>query len=178
MIWLAIGIVLFCGILNRVRGGLWGPAIDGGIAAVDGGKKPGTQLARAIFAVGMDGALTLWTHEFWMLLSIPLWFIDEFLPNGDYLGAVNLWQDLEATGVGIGNVLLVGALMWALSYFHLYSGLWWAIIVAGALKGVVYLVANRLPFGIGNGWGFNQGAEMAELLFGLVLGAGIVGSAV
>lgn len=141
------------GLLNRVRGGFLPTG--------------STQLARAIFALGM-GAMLAFAHlDPWLLLSIPLWFAGEFMPNGDYLGMTSWLQFLEATAVGVANVLLPALLAFWLGYQVATV----ALMIAGALKGVCYLVAKYIPSKIP---GFQQGAEMAELLFGLVLGAGVI----
>lgn len=141
------------GLLNRVRGGYLPTG--------------STQLARAIFALGM-GAMLAFAHlNPWLLLSTPLWFAGEFMPNGDYLGMTSVWQFLEATSVGIANVFLPALLVGWLGN-HIGAGV---LVGAGALKGGCYLVAKYIPSKI---QGFQQGAEMAELLFGLVLGAGVI----
>lgn len=172
MIALVVPLILLGGILNRVRGGLFPTG--------------STQLARAIFAVGMAVMMMLvtWLVQptaavFWLLLSAPLWFACELLPNGDYLGMTSFLQFLEATAVGIGNVLLPAGLLFAMTYFHLFAGIWWLLLVFGALKGVVYWVSNdeNSWWPLGSLQGFSKGAEMAECLYGLVLVAGLAASA-
>lgn len=153
----------FLGFVNRVRGGLFGTELS---------VIPwwGTQAARAFFAIIMALSCAVAYDNFWMVLSAPLWFLCEFLPNGDYLGMTSVWQFVEATCVGIGNVL--GPVV--LIYFAMHS--WWAmaaLLLAGALKGCCYYAAKYVP-SVGNNIGFNTGAEMAEFLFGCVLGTGIV----
>lgn len=172
MIALVVPLILLGGILNRIRGGYLPTG--------------STQLARVIFAIGMTILMMLvtWLVQpsaavFWMLLSAPLWLVCEFLPNGDYLGMTSVWQFLEATAVGIGNVLLPTGLLYAMSYFHLYSGLWWVLLIFGSLKGVVYWISNdeNAWWPLGSVQGFSKGAEMAECLYGLVLVSGLVGAA-
>lgn len=165
---LFIAIVVLGGFVNRIRGGLWGTQIDTEIAAVDGGRKPGTQLARIIFAVVMGCFTALVFGNPWLLLTIFAWELGEFLPNGDYLGLSNIAQFGEADGVGLGNVLLTCVAIFFVT--HLFA---WPLAVAGLLKGTVYYVANKMP-GPTLNIGFNPGAEMAELLFGMVLCAGLV----
>lgn len=175
MIALVLPLILAGGLLNRVRGGLWG-----------GQLKIGTQGARILFAIGMAVLMALITRlvqpsaaAFWMFLSAPLWLACEFLPNGDYLGMTSIWQFLEATAVGIGNVLLPAGLLYALGYFHLFNGFWWLLLVFGGLKGVIYWISNDESgwWPLGNVQGFSKGAEMAECLYGLVLVSGLVGAA-
>lgn len=148
-----LALIPVSGLLNRVRGGFLPTGH--------------TQVARAIFAVGMGVMLALGQHDWRLLTTIPVWFVGEFAPNGDYLGMTSVWQFLEATSVGIANVFLPALLMGWLGY-HFAAV---ALVAAGALKGVCYLVAKFIPSKITN---FQQGAEMAELLFGLVLGVGVV----
>jgi len=124
-------------------------------------------MARGIFATGM-GISAWWATGDWHCLATgPLWELCEFLPNGDYLGASNLWQDLEATGVGEGNVLLPCVCLFYLGHHNTAI----ALGICGALKGMIYWLANKIPSTLPN---FRQGAELAELLQGLALGLGLI----
>jgi hypothetical protein len=166
-----LALIPFCAFLNRVRGGLFGPVvicISNAIKALFGvpPSKGATQLARAIFAIGMGVAMWAATNNILMLVSILLWVACEFLPNGDYLGASNIWQDLEASAVGIGNVSLP-ALLFAFTGRPVAAG---ALIIAGICKGPLYKLAQYIPSKIS---GFQQGAEMAEFLFGMILGCAL-----
>lgn len=153
-------IFLLSGPANRFRGG-WLPTGH-------------TQIARAVFALIMGIFCTLAFSSVLGLVTILAWGICEFLPNGDYLGAASVWQVLEATGVGIGNVLLP-----VVSIYFLNHRLAIPLLIAGASKGAVYYIANHKnswwPLGKIQGW--SKGAEMAEGMFGWALGAGIALSA-
>ena len=172
MIALVLPLILLGGILNRVRGGYLPTG--------------STQLARVIFAIGMAVLMMLVTWLVqpsaavaFMLLSAPLWLACEFLPNGDYLGMTSVGQFVEATAVGVGNVLLPAGLLYGLTYLHLFNGIWWVLLVFGGLKGIVYWISNDESswWPLGSVPGFSKGAEMAECLYGLVLVAGLAGAA-
>jgi hypothetical protein len=153
VIFLVLLSTLFGGFLYRHRGGFL-PTHH-------------TQLARIDFSLGMAALCGAWTLDPWMALAAVAWMVGCFAPNGDWMGIQNARQIVWGVYSGLINVGPVVVLSAALGHWRLAVSL----LVAGALKGPVYLAAKYLP-----DWQipqFHRGPEMGEALFGLCLGVAV-----
>lgn len=125
-----------------------------------------TQLARFDFSLGMTLLMMLVTWDWHMCFSLPLWFIGCLAPNGDWMNVANRQQFIWGIYSGLLNVGPVVVLAALFSYWPLAV----ALLVAGALKGPMYLLAKFIPMEYPQ---FHRGPELGEFTFGLCLGAAL-----
>lgn len=147
------------GLLNRVRGGLWGDVIRARLWA-----GYGTQGGRGVFALAtaMFAVLTAWD---WRLGGLaPLVFVG--LVFG-WLKSADVGRDRDRprlvegaimTARGLVMTAPAGAFLWWLGY-----GPW--LIPAGMALGLLYELGHRTP----DRFGVDRGMEWAEVFTGLWL---------
>lgn len=142
-------------LLFRIRGGLFALS--------------GTAPGRVIFAVGMSALSAYAAWDLWMLLSAPLWYASAVLGWG---GALDLGRN-EGTWAEDAQALLLRGVWWTYlpGLLFILMGHSPVYLLPGLLCPVAYELGYRIPLKVKGAY---QGPELAEVIFGAMLGIGLL----
>lgn len=164
--------MLVCGVGSRIRGGLWNTRISKHIHW-------GSTTARlTAWALPVTLCVMLWYSLSWymlVLMFVAIW-AGTLLP---WYGGIDMARR-EGEWIKDAITMTWRGTLWCapMSMVFMLSGLWVPAVLClatGSLMAVWYELAWRIPSQVSE---FQSGPEMAELIFGCVLGLALVLGAV
>lgn len=150
-------IIVACAIAYRLRGSELLSSI-------------GTAGGRLVWAAVAAICLSVVLGNWWALASLPLWYGGTLLGRGR---AIDLGRREGEWLVDALRLLLIGAATVALPVVltAVVGAMPWGLLLAGLLMPLCYELGWRIPSPIKH---LGQGPELGELIFGAVIGAGMV----
>lgn len=153
---LEAAIILACAVAYRLRGS----ELLSGI-----GTFGGRALWSAVAAAALAASLASW----WLLLTAPLWLFGAVVGRQ---GAIDLarnegewWKDALLL-LFAGLLMVFGGTLGAV----FADGRWWLLLAAGLSMPLCYEAGWRIPSMVRH---IKQGPELAEVIYGAVIGVGI-----